>query len=341
MRGTGRYIFIASLVCIIFMTAGCDRRIEQTVTEESISGTAVGQENYDTQYPAQDITVIVAYKAGGGTDIGARALCSVAQKYLPVSLVVKNLSGADGELGYAKLCNAKPDGYTIGFINLPTFVSLPLDRKTLYDDEHITPIMNQVYDPSVLVVRTDSRLTTLEAFIRHAKAYPFAITVGNNGYRASNHIAAASLCKEADIDVTHIPFGGSTDMLSALLDGRVEAAVAKISEVADYVRNNEFLLLCSFTNERLTAFPDVPTLKEQGFDLVFGSARALVAPKDTPQAIVERLLQAFNQAMEDPQMKELSETLDLPLMYMGPEELNNYIQQQKQYAVEVVPTLPL
>ncbi len=339
MLGTGRYIFIALSVYISLMLIGCDRRSVHTVTEEVVSGTV--QENCDGMYPNQDIIVIVAYKAGGGTDIGARALCAVVQKYLPVKLIVKNLSGADGELGYARLCNAKPDGYTIGFINLPTFVSLPLDRKTLYNDENITPIMNQVYDSSVLVVRTDSQLTTLEDFIRYAKGHPFQITVGNNGYRASNHIAAASLCKEADINVTHIPFGGSTDMLSALHDGRVEATVAKISEVAGHVRDNEFRLLCSFTTERLPTFPNVPTLKEKGFDLVFGSARALVAPKDTPQAIVEYLLQAFSQAMEDPQMKELSETLDLPLMYMEPEELKRYIQQQKSYAIEIVPTLPL
>ncbi len=338
--GRTRNIILLSAACMFLILAGCTRKTDQIITEEVILGKSEEEAEQD-QYPNRDITVIVAYKAGGGTDIGARALCTVAQKYLPVNLIVKNFSGADGELGYAQLCNASPDGYTIGFINLPTFVSLPLDRQTLYDDKGITPIINQVYDPSVLVVKSNSEISTLDDFIEHAVNHPFSITVGNNGYRASNHIAAASFCQKAKINVSHIPFGGSTDMLAALRDGYVEAAVAKISEVASYARDGKFKLLCSFTEERLEAFPDVPTLKEKGIDLVFGSARALVAPKDTSQSVIDCLVQAFSKAMEDPQMIQLSETLDLPLMYMGPEELSTYIQKQKQYVAEVVPRLPL
>jgi tripartite-type tricarboxylate transporter receptor subunit TctC len=233
------------------------------------------------------------------------------------------------------------DPYSNRFINLPTFVALPLDRETLYSIDSIEPIMNHVFDPAVLVVPYDSSYSTLEAFIENARKNPFALTVGNNGYGASNHIAAAHFCKETDIKVTHVPFGGSCDMLKALNEGYVQSVVAKISEVAQGTRDNQYRILASFTEERLPSFPLVPTLKEKGIDFAFGSARALVAPKGTPPSIIATLLEAFKAAMIDPENIEESNRLDLPLFYMGPEQLSDYIVAQRRYISDTVPTLPL
>jgi tripartite-type tricarboxylate transporter receptor subunit TctC len=304
-------------------------------------GMLVKNDQEVSDFPNQEISVIIAYKEGGGTDIGARVLCTVAEKYLGVPLKIKNVSGGDGELGYAQLNNSKPDGYTIGFINLPTFVALPLDRATLYSIDGIEPIMNHVFDPAVLVVPYTSSCHTLEEFIAKALSNPFSVTVGNNGYGASNHIAAAHFCKETGIQVTHIPFGGSCDMLKALKEGYVEAVVAKISEVAQGNRDQTYRILASFTEERLSSFPEVPTLREKGIDLTFGSARALVAPKGTPPSIIALLLEAFKAAMEDPENIEQSNRLDLPLLYMESEQLADYVVEQKRYISDTVPTLPL
>ena len=286
-------------------------------------------------YPSKNIEVIVAYKAGGGTDVGARILASEAEKIIGKPLVIINRDGADGELGYTQLAKAKPDGYTIGFINLPTFVSLTLERDTQYEIGDVVPIMNHVYDAGVIVVQGNSDMETIEDFIAYAKANPGKVTISNNGTGASNHIGAAHFEYEAGIEVTHVPFGGSTDMLAALRGGHVDATVAKISEVASLANSGELKILTSFTEERLENFQDVPTLKEKGYDVLFGSARALVAPKGTPQEIIDYLHENFKEALESDAHMANANNSNLPIMYMSPDELGQYIINEEEYLLSI------
>lgn len=288
-----------------------------------------------SNYPSKPVEIIVAYKAGGGTDIGARILASEAEKIFGQPLVILNVEGSDGELGYTQLAQSKPDGYTIGFINLPTFVSLTLERNTKYTIDDVVPILNHVYDAGVLVVQSSSDIKTLEDFVEYAKAHPGDLTIANNGTGASNHIGAAHFEYEAGIDVTHVPFGGSTDMIAALRGGHVDACVAKISEVASLVKSGELRILASFTEERLENFPDVPTMKEKGYDILFGSARALVAPKGTPQEIIDYIHDKFKEAMDSPEHMEKAKNADLPIKYMSPEELGEYIKNEEVYLKEI------
>lgn len=294
-----------------------------------------------SNYPSKPVEIIVAYKAGGGTDVGARILASEAEKNFGQPLVIINREGSDGELGYTELAQSKPDGYTIGFINLPTFVSLTLERDTKYAIDDVVPILNHVYDAGVLVVQASSEIETLEDFIEYAKANPGDLTISNNGTGASNHIGAAHFEYEAGIEVTHVPFGGSTDMLAALRGGHVDATVAKISEVAALVNSGELRILASFTEERLENFPDVPTMKEKGFDILFGSARALVAPKGTPQEIIDYIHDKFKEAIDSPEHMEKAKNADLPIMYMSPEELAEYIKNEEIYLKEISTFLDL
>lgn len=305
------------------------------------SGGAKEGSSDPSEFPNKPVEVIVAYKAGGGTDVGARVLASVAEKELGQPLVVLNKPGSDGELGYTELAKAKPDGYTIGFINLPTFVSLTLERDTKYEIDDVVPILNHVYDSGVLIVQNSSELETLEDFVNYAKENPEKLTISNNGTGASNHIGAAHFEHEAEIDVTHVPFGGSTDMIAALRGGHVDATVAKISEVADLVNSGEVRILASFTEERLENFPDVPTMKEHGYDILFGSARALVAPKDTPQEIVDILHDAFKSAIESDEHMEKAENANLPIEYMSQEELKKYIEDEEEYLKEITNVIDL
>lgn len=325
MKRKNLFVIVLALA-LIFTLAACD------------SGNA-GQGAADGDpldgYPAKNLEVIVAYKAGGGTDVGARLLAADAEEAFGKPIIIVNREGSDGELGYYALASAKPDGYTVGFINLPTFVSLTLERDTKYEIGDVRPILNHVYDPGVLVVRSDSDFDTLDDFIEFAKANPKKITVSNNGTGASNHIGAAHFEHEADIEITHVPFGGSTDMLAALRGGHVDATVAKISEVSSLVDAGELKILASFTPEKLENFPDVETMFEYGYEIEFGSARALVAPKDTPDEIVEYLHDTFKAAMESEDHKAKAAEANLPLKYMSPEELADYIQADKEYLEEI------
>ncbi|WP_303873051.1 tripartite tricarboxylate transporter substrate binding protein [Tepidanaerobacter acetatoxydans] len=322
------------VVVLMFSLVACSNNAQNAKTESE-------PKKEELKYPEKPINVIVAYKAGGGTDVGARILCSEAEKILGQPLVIINKPGADGELGYTELCKSPPDGYTIGFINLPTFVNLYLERKTEFDKNSITPILNHVYDPGVLVVKSNSPFETLEQFVDYAKAHPEEITISNNGTGASNHIGAAHFAKLADIKVTHVPFGGSADMLAALRGDHVMATVAKISEVAALVKNGELRILASYTEERLEDFPDVPTMREKGYDVLFGSARALVGPKGIPQEIADKLHDSFKKALESPSHIEKAKNADLPIKYMSPQELMDYIEKEEAYLKEIVPQLDL
>lgn len=325
-----RFILVVLILALGISFIGCNNQPTSNTAEVSTD-----------DYPNKPVEIIVAYKAGGGTDVGARILASEAEKFLGQPIVIINREGSDGEVGYTELAQASPDGYKIGFINLPTFVSLTLERNTKYSIDDVKPILNHVYDAGVIVVQSSSEFDTIEDMIDYAKANPSDITISNNGAGASNHIGAAHFEHEAGIEVTHVPFGGSTDMLAALRGGHVMATVAKISEVAALVESGELKLLASFTDERLENFPDVPTLKEKGFDILFGSARALVAPKDTPDEIIQKLHDVFKEALESPEHLEQADNADLPIMYMSPEELAQYIKDEEVYLKEIGTVLDL
>ena len=128
-------------------------------------------------------------------------------------------------------------------------------------------------------------------------------------------------------------------MISALRGDHVNATVAKISEVASLVKSGELRILASFTDQRLEGFEDVPTLTESGYPVIFGSARAIVAPKGTPKEIIQKLHDVFKAALESPDNIEKSKNASLPLKYMSPEELAQYIKDQEKYIIETVPTL--
>lgn len=299
-----------------------------------------GAKSEGTWKPEKDINVIVAYKAGSGTDTGARILCSIAEKYAGRTMLIVNKEGADGKIGYTALADAKPDGYTIGFINLPTYVSLAQEPDSTFSKDSVTPIINQLFEPSVVVVRKDAPWNTIEEFIDYCKAHPGEVKCSTNGVKASNHIGIQLLAKKAGFEVSSIPYGGTADQLLALRQGEVEVSVPKAGDVASLTgENGELKLLASYTEDRLAEHPDVPTLKEKGYDLVYGSARALVAPAGTPQEVIDFYVDVFTKTMNDDENIEKSKNAGLSLSLMSPETLGEYIDEQDNFVKNTLPTL--
>jgi len=331
-------IVLLLALMMVFSLAACSPAADEP-TAPAQPGAEAPAEGGLGGYPTKPVEVIVAYAAGGGTDVGARLLLSEAEKVLGQSMVVINIEGAGGEIGFTELALSEPDGYTIGFINLPTFVSLPMDRETQYAIDDVRPIVNHVFDPGVLVVRSDSEWQTFDDFLAHAQENPGTISISNNGAGASNHIGAAHLEYEAGIEVIHAPFDGTTNMLAALRGSHVDATVAKISEVADLVNAGELRLLASYTEERIVDFSDVPTLGEYGYEILFGSARALVAPAGVSDEIIDYLVAVFQEAIESDAHMEKAREANLPIMFMGPDELKTYMENEAIYLQEVKPMI--
>lgn len=321
----------AAAVMASVLLSGCTKKEAETPSSNQDSA---------AWKPAKEVSVIVAYKAGSGTDTGARILCSIAEKYIGQTLVVLNKQGADGKIGYTALANAKPDGYTIGFINLPTFNSLATENNSAFTVDSIVPIINHLFEPSVVAVRKDAPWDTIEDLIDYCKAHPNEVKCSTNGVKASNHIGAQLLAKNAGFELSCIPYGGTADQLLALRQGEVHVSVPKAADVASLIgENGELKVLASFTEERLADMPNVPTLKEKGYDLVYGSARALVAPKGTPQSIIDFYVEAFKKTMEDPDNIEKSKNAGLSLKFMPPEVLASYIDKEDDFVKNTLPML--
>ena len=291
--------------------------------------------------PQNDINVIVAYTAGSGTDTGARLLSSQAEKFIGKTLIINNLPGADGKIGWPRLVQAKPDGYTIGFINLPTFTTLAAQKGAPFTTAQIIPIANHLTETSVVVVRADSKIDSLQTLVKEAQANS-KLRCSTNGVKASNHTAAQLFAKSANFKYKAVPYGGTADQLLALRQGEVDFSCAKIADVAKLVTGDkpELRILGVFDKQRLKEFPDVPTLGELGYyGEWYGSARALVAPAGMPEDIVKYYVDTFQKVMNDPAVIEAHKTAGLNLEYKNDKELDELIKAQEVFARDVISTL--
>lgn len=269
------------------------------------------------QYPEKPITVIVGYSAGGGTDVMARNVAPYVEKYLGegASVVVKNMPGASGQIGITEVANAKPDGYTIGTYNLPGMMARTLDREAGYSADSFTFLANIVNDPNVIVTSKKTGIDTLEKLIAQAKSDPGAITVGMSSLGGDDHLALTKFQDKTATEFMIVPFKGSAPARTAILGGHVAAGVLNVSEVAQFA--SELNVLGIAQKERSEFAPDVPTMAEQGVDLVNGSMRGFVAPKGLPADVEAKLLEAFEKASKDPellaQMKATSNPVSVAL----------------------------
>lgn len=297
--------------------------------------------NANAWEPSGDVTVIVAYKAGSGTDTGARLLASEAEKNIGKTLVINNLPGADGKIGWTELIKAKPDGQTIGFINLPTFTTLAVQPNASFGVNDIIPVCNHLTETGVVVVKADSPYKTLKDLIDDAKAKG-NLRASTNGVKASNHTAAQLLAKSADFKYKAIPYGGTADQLLALRQNEVQFSCAKVADIAPLIKGDkaELRVLAVFSPERLATLPDVPTLKELGYyDKWYGSARGIVVPKGTPAELVDFYVNAFKKTMTDPANIEAHKTAGLELDFKDNVQMATLIKEQEEFCRDVVSKL--
>ena len=285
--------------------------------------------------PKENIEMIVAYKAGSGTDNTSRVLTKYANKYIGQTVVINNLEGGSGSIGWTSLANAKPDGYTLGFVNLPTLMSNIVDDLGDYEVDSFIPICNHVTETSVVLVAADSKYNTIQELVDDAKANPDTLKASTNGSKASNHIGAQLFASTAGFTYSDIPYGGTADQLLALRQHEVDFSVAKLADFASFA--SEVKVLGVFDTKRLEEYPDVPTLGECGYyDQWYGSARAIVAPKGTPQNIIDFYADAFKKMMEDPEYLADAEKASVTTNYMGPEDTAALFQAQYDFCTNTV-----
>lgn len=262
-----------------------------------------GEENNtqtDGWAPDGPVTMVVAYKAGNGTDVTARILAQYAEKYVGQTIVIENVDGGSGSIGWSQLASAEPDGMTIGFMNLPNFNSSIVKGLGTYTTDDFAAICNHVTETSLVIVRADDdRFTDIDSLVEYAKANN--TVASTNGAQASNHIGAQAFANSAGFTYTDLPQGNTADELTSLLGGEADWCVAKVADIAG---RTDVKPLASFSTERIAEY-DIPTLGEKGYyDQWLGSSRCVVAPAGVTEEMVKFYEEAFRQTMEDPEYLE-------------------------------------
>ena len=273
-------------------------------------------------WPAdQPINMIVAYAPGGGTDIVARAIVPYIEKYIGdgAKINIVNRAGAGGEIGFAAIAAAAPDGYTIGFINTPNLLTIPIERRTAFTWQSYDLLGNAVDDPGTFCVHADGPIRNLAELAAYAKANPGAVSVGTTGVGSDDHLAMVMFEKIAGVKMNHIPFKGSADTRTAIAGKQIVVAAINVGESLQYIKGGTPLrCLGQMTMTRSTMAPDLPTFREQGFPMEMASLRGMGAPKGMPAAIRERLVRAIERAAADPTFQVQAEKYYAPMRYLPP-----------------------
>jgi tripartite-type tricarboxylate transporter receptor subunit TctC len=280
-------------------------------------------------YPERPITLIVPFPPGGGTDLSARLIMPYIEKYLgnDAKIVVINKGGAGGDIGAGEIAKSRPDGYTIGFMNVPNTLMKSHERPTTWNLASFVPIANLVYDPAVFAVRPNGKYQTLAALAADAKKRPGEIPISSAGAGSNTHLDLIAFEEAAGIKLLHVPYEGGGQSRTALLGGHVEMVASALGDVQRFIEQGQLKALAIGSAARFPLAPNIPTFIEQGFKVEGGSSRGLIAPKGTPQEYIDLLAQATEKALKDPELIKKANEIALPLDYMSPAAYGAYLQK--------------
>ena len=268
--------------------------------------------------PDRAITMIVAFAAGGGTDAAARLIARFMERDLGQSVVVLNRPGAGGEIGFSELARARPDGLTIGFINTPHILTLPMERQARFRLEDFSLIGNIVDDPGGLWVRADSDIRSFADLIAAARARPETISYGTTGVGSDDHLAVLALERATGAKFLHVPFAGSAQVKQNLISRALQLGSMNMSEAVNDMRHGVLRPLAQMAATRWDMTPQVPTLRELGHDVIEGSMRGMAAPAGLPAEVVARLAVSVRRTVDDPAFQEAARSQSLPLRFLDP-----------------------
>lgn len=301
---------------------------------------ATAPRGFAAAYPERPITFICPWPAGGTADLTMRALCSAAAKALGQPIVIENKAGASGMLGLKAMANARPDGYTIGQIpiSVTRFSQLgTVQVAPLKDLTYICRTSGQTFGIAVLA---SSPLKTLKDFVAAAKASPSKITYGSAGVGGATHVGMEEFALAAGLQLTHVPYRGGAPALTDLLGGQIDS-LADSSSWAPHVKEGKLRLLATWGEKRTRDFPDVPTLREQGYDVVVDAPNGVGAPKGLEAAVETRLRDAFKQAVASPEFATACEKIDAPVMYLDGPDYATFVATTYRKETDLIERLKL
>ena len=261
-----------------------------------------------SNYPNKPINFVVPYGAGGGADSRSRQIAQKMSVILKQPIIVDNKPGAGGNIGTEFISRATPDGYTIGMGNFaPMAVNKTLFGNLRYDPEtDITPIVLIEKGPLVLVVNPNSPYKTVQDIVAAAKSKPGILTFSSGGIGGSHQLSAEIFEQNAGIDMIHVPYKSGSAGLTDLMAGNVTMMFDQMYSAMPSIKADKLRPIAITSKKRSPLLPNVPTFAEAGYPKVeVLNWQGLIAPKGTPKAIIDKLNAAANEALKDPQLREL------------------------------------
>jgi tripartite-type tricarboxylate transporter receptor subunit TctC len=290
------------------------------------------------KYPERPITAIIPYPPGSMLDLCTRAMGDLFPKYIGQALVPLNKPGSGGFIGGAAVATSKPDGYTVGiFANTQAVPELLAKfRPASYSSKDVMPVANWSGWLVVLACNSDAPYKTFNEFIEYAKKNPGKVKFGHPGVGNRYWMLGMAMAKETGIELKDVPFSGESEYRTALLGNHIDIALLTYGGASrENIQSKTLRALCVFESKRIDELPDVPTIKEVGYEYIYGTLFiGTFVPKGTPEGVIAKLNEATKKVVEDPQFKEKMKNLYMPIMYMDTKTFQTDIERDKDIAVK-------
>lgn len=301
---------------------------------------AIGLPAMAAEYPTKPITLVIQYPPGGSTDLTARALANAARKYLGQPIICENKSGGGGTVGVALVAAKPADGYTIGVVTSSPTIAYHMGKLNFNPIDDLTHILRWGGYLFGTVVQADSPWKTLPELINHVKQHPKTVTYGSPGVGTPPHLAMEELSSLAGMQLLHMPYKGIAENNAALLGGHIDV-VSDSSGWAPLVDAGKFRLLATYGYQRSARYPQVPTLREAGYDMVSPGPIGLIGPKGLPKPMVQKLHDAFKKAVDDPEFLAVMKSFDMSTLYLNSEDYEKFVRQDSERIQKLVQKLGL
>jgi tripartite-type tricarboxylate transporter receptor subunit TctC len=279
-------------------------------------------------YPSHAITLINPFPPGGAADVVGRPYAAVLEPILKQPVVIETKSGAAGAVGAQFAATAKPDGYTLllHIVSISGFAEVDklFGRQPKFTRADFIPIARFIADPCVLLVNDQQPYKTLKEFTDDATKRPEQLIFSSSGLYGALHLPMALYMKAAGIKLRHLPTNGGGPALTALIGNNSQALVSSIAAASGQMKAGKARALASFGAKRSAAFPDVPTMKELGFDIEFYLWVGLFAPKGTPEPIVTKIRDVSRQVATTDQFKQLMANIGQEVAYLDQAEFKTF-----------------
>jgi tripartite-type tricarboxylate transporter receptor subunit TctC len=290
------------------------------------------------QYPERQITMIVCFPAGGGTDIAARTISVPLGEALGKPVIVENRGGAGGNIGIAAAARAAPDGYTLLVCSSAYVVNPSLYAQAAYDPfKDFIPVMALGASPNAFVVPAQSEIKTMPELVAKAKANPGKLNWTSPGAGTTPYLAGEVLKLRTGIDMVHIPFAGAGPAMTAVLGGQVDMYTANLGSITGFVESGKARPLAVTAPTRWRELPNVPTLDELGIkDAVSDTFQGVYAPAGTPQPIIDRLVKELTAILHRPDIRDKFDKSGLPVVAEPPDVFRARIAREVPMYKEII-----